>query len=457
MKKVIENFLKSKSLLAKDKVFVLAFSGGFDSMAMAFAFIELSKLYGFKIVLAHLNHNWRGEISRKEAEVCREFVQKYGVDFYTETLPDDIPHTETAAREERYRFFERAALKYKTDNIFTAHTKSDNIETVLQRIIKGTGIAGLCGINEERKLAAATVYRPILDCSRADVLAFCRENNLKPNNDNSNTDTKYLRNRIREKLLPDLKQNYDNNVENAIFRLLQNAKDEEELINELSENLLNAIYDEDDIRTKEFQKLSLPLKKRVVKKLLETNGFDYDQKRISDTLEFIEENTASKAGKTLSVGENRWLFVNNEVIELLDENSYNTTFAQAEINMNGETYLEEFGVAVKFTKWTGEAPKEFPKDTDSVIYADFSKIEQPLVLRPWVFGDKIVPFGKNSPIKLKKYFNNKGISKHDKSKVLLISSPKEVLWVINMGISNNIRVTNMPTHKVEFYIRSKHE
>ena len=138
MKRCIENFLKNKSLLDKNNIFVIAFSGGFDSMAMAYAFIELSRKYDFEIVLAHLNHNWRGEISKKEAEVCIEFAKKYGVDFYTETLSEDIPHTETVAREERYKFFERAADKYKTDKIFTAHTKSDNIETVLQRIIKGT-------------------------------------------------------------------------------------------------------------------------------------------------------------------------------------------------------------------------------------------------------------------------------------------------------------------------------
>ena len=199
------------------------------------------------------------------------------------------------------------------------------------------------------------------------------------------------------------------------------------------------------------------MKKRVIKELLETNNFDYDQKRINDVLEFIECSSTSKSGKTFSITQGQWLFTNHKITEIIDETQYNTIFAQEELVMDGETYLKEFNAVIKITKWEGDAPTEFPKETDNVIFADFSNIEFPLTIRPRLYGDKIIPFGKKSPIKLKKYLNNKKLSKHDKSKVLLISSPKEVLWVINLGISNSIKVNNMPTHKVEFFIRSKDE
>ena len=457
MEKIIKQFLEQKKLLNSNNIFVIGFSGGFDSMAMAYALINLAKIHRFKIVLAHLNHNWRAEKSLQEAENCKKFAQEKGVEFYTEILPDNIPHTETAAREERYKFFQRAAYKFNTDKIFTAHTQSDNIETVLQRIIKGTGVSGLCGIPDERFEKNIIIYRPILTCLRKDILAYCKKNKLTPNNDNSNNDTKYFRNKIREKLLPELKKNYDNNVEKAIARLIQNAKDTEEIAEEFLQKEFTNLYDENYILTKEFLKLSAPIKKYIIRKLFINNSIDYDKKRIEETILFAEDASRSKAGKTLSIGKELWLFVNNKVMDILDKTSYNTTFARTEINMNGETYLEEFNAVIKVTKWNGDAPKTFPKETDNVIFADFSDIKQPLTLRTRLFGDVIVPFGKNSPIKLKKYLNNKGLSKHEKSKVLLISSEKEVLWVINLGISNNIRVKNMPTHKVEFYIRSEHE
>ena len=453
MKKIVEKFLQKKNLLNPDEVFIVAFSGGFDSMALADILIDLSIEYQFKVVLAHLNHNWRGRKSKREEINCQKYAQANGVEFYTETLSKDLPHTETVAREERYAFLEHSAKKFNAKNIFTAHTKSDNIETVLQRIIKGTGLSGLQGIKESRQIENATVYRPLLNCTRTEILEYCKAHRLRPNNDNSNKDIAYFRNKIRCKLIPELKKNYDENIEKAIARLIDNAKDSEKLLQEFSRRELMKIYDEDTIITKEFLKLATPMKKRFVKELLEERELDYDQKRISIIIDFIENASTSKSGKTFSLTSGLWLFVSKRNLEVIDEEQYNSIFINAQINMEGETYLDEYECGVRITKWEGKAPTEFPPDNSDTIYVDLSNIEMPLTLRTHIPGDRIVPFGKNSPIKLKKYLNNKMVAKHEKSKVLLISSPKEVLWAINLGISNSVRVRTMPTHKVEFFRR----
>ena len=454
MEKIVKKFLQNKNISLKNEKIIVGFSGGHDSMALANILINLSNELGFYIILAHLNHNWRGYKSLKEEKNCQKFAKEKRIEFYSETLPKDIPHTETAAREERYAFFERVAKKYNSTIILTAHTKSDNIETVIQRIIKGTAISGLQGIKDTRDLTCAKVYRPLLECSREDILKYCKENKLKPNNDNSNKNTKYFRNRIRHKLLPELKTNYDANIENAICRLIQNATDEEKIINEYITKELTNIFEEDTILTKKFEKLSYPLKKRIIKeKILEENNFDYDQKRINDILEFIENASNSKAGKTFSLGTDVWLYTNWENIEIIDKTKYINIFTQTELNLEGETYIKELDATIKITKWEGEKPTIFPKSEDNIAYIDLTQIQMPLYIRTRIPGDKIVPFGKNSPIKLKKYLTNKNLSKHDKSKVLLISSSTEVLWVINLGISNNIKVNGMPTHTIEI-IRS---
>lgn len=456
MEKIVKKFLQKKNISLKNEKIIIGFSGGFDSMALANIIVNLSKELEFQVILAHLNHNWRGLKSLKEEKNCEKFAKEKGIEFYSETLPKDTPHTETVAREERYAFFERVAKKYNAQIILTAHTKSDNIETVFQRIIKGTAISGLQGIKDTRDLTCAKVYRPLLKCSREDILNYCKENKLNPNNDNSNKDTKYFRNRIRNKLLPELKKNYDANIENAIYRLIQNAIDEEKIINEFIRRELVNVFDEDTIITKEFLKLSSPIKKRIIKeKILEENNFDYDQKRINDILDFIENASDSKAGKTFSLGTDLWLYTNCKDIEIIDKTRYNTIFMQTELNMEGETYIKEFDATIKISKWEGEKPANFPESEANITYVDLSQIEAPLYFRTRIAGDKIVPFGKKSPIKLKKYLTNKNLSKHEKSKVLLISSSKEVLWVINLGISNNIRVNGMPTHKIEFIRRKE--
>ena len=143
MKNKIEQFLKSYNLTHKGAVIAVGFSGGYDSMALLDVLHKLSLLYDFKTLAAHLNHNWRGEESLMEMENCKDFCIKNGIDFYSETLDKNEKHTETRARELRYEFFNRVINKYNADALLTAHTKSDTAETLIYRLIKGTGINGL--------------------------------------------------------------------------------------------------------------------------------------------------------------------------------------------------------------------------------------------------------------------------------------------------------------------------
>lgn len=141
----VKNFIEKYNLSGR---FILAFSGGYDSMCL------LDVLYKLKtdVVAVHLNHNWRGKESMDEAENCENFAKSRGILYYSETLPDDVQKTETAAREARYDFFKRCAEKFNSQIVFTAHNFDDNAETVLYRIIRGTGTAGLQGIAEKREI-----------------------------------------------------------------------------------------------------------------------------------------------------------------------------------------------------------------------------------------------------------------------------------------------------------------
>ena len=447
---MVEKFLKENNFCESDTKFILAFSGGFDSMALAHIMFLLSKKYGFKFVLAHLNHNWRGEKALLEQKNCENFAKSLNLEIYIDKLDENLPHTETVAREMRYKFLFDLANKLNIKNIITAHTKSDNIETLLQRIVKGTSVSGLACINPVREENGITLLRPMLDISREEILNYCEQNSLSPNNDESNFDTKYERNRIRNDLLPYLK-NYNPNIEEVLNRLIIHAKENEEIIN----SFLEPIYEKVFNNIKEFSKLANPIKQRFLKKLLIENGLDYDYKKINELLTFIEENKNSKSGKTLSLTNDLWLFVSVNNIELLTQNDYNKISAEVMVNNEGFAYLKEFDATLKIQKYESNSKPEFPKETENFIYADLSNIQGDLFFRTRRNGDKIVPLGMTEQTSLKKYLNNKKCSKHEKSKLLLLATEKEVLWVCNLGISNNIRVKNLPTHKIEIiYKRS---
>ena len=291
--KVFE-FLKEYDLLAEKKVFIIGFSGGFDSMTMLDVLSNFSEKYGFKLVAVHLNHNWRGEESDAEEQNCLDFCLKKDIQFYSERLAEGVSKTETAAREARQKFYLNCAKKFNADALFLAHTKSDNTETIIYRMAKGTGVNGLCGIYEHSKLKNIEVYRPLMDCDRKEIEEYCTENNLSPNSDSSNADKKYKRNYIRHEIIPALSQ-INTDIDNAVKKLSEVAMSEQNIINEYIKLLKKDLYQDEKIITEKFSALSYDVQKRLIYELFINNELDYDNEKINRVHRFIFDNKNSKA------------------------------------------------------------------------------------------------------------------------------------------------------------------
>ncbi len=409
----VKNFIEKYNLSG---TFIVAFSGGYDSMCL------LDILYKLKTDIAaiHLNHNWRGEESLKEAKNCENFVKSRNIKYYSEILPDSVEKTETSAREARYDFFKRCAEMFNSNVVFTAHNFDDNAETVLYRIIKGTGTIGLQGISEHRGI----FYRPLLKTTRSEIEEYIKDNNLTPNIDSSNFNTKYKRNLIRNKIIPLLKE-INPNVTGAINSLSELAVDDNCLINSyLPENLLNAAPHE---------------QKRLIYKMLCDYNIEYDRKKIENIQKFIEENKISKSGKKFSLNENLWLFVNNSIVEIISSEEKNTS--QINIKHCGEY---KFGDFIFTIEPFGEEINSFPQDSEFKAFVNLSDID--FTLRHRKDGDKIQPLGISGTQKLKKYLNEKKIPTHKKDKLILLCKDNEVLWVAGVGLNDKIKVVNTPTH-----------
>lgn len=403
---MIKSFIEKYNLTG---TFIVAFSGGYDSMCL------LDMLYktGYKDIIAiHLNHNWRGAESLSEVSVCEEFANARGIRFYTETLNDNIPKTETAAREARYEFFKKCAKKFNSNVVFTAHNFDDNVETVLYRIIKGTGIVGLQGIAEHRDI----FYRPLLTTKREYIEKYCKDNNLSPNKDSSNENIKYKRNLIRKKIIPILKE-INPKVSDAINSLSELARENN------------------------------PDKQNIREMLIEHN-IDYDRKKIEQIYDFINNNKNSKSGKTLSIAKNLWLFVNNKTTQVITKSQKSAK--ELVINTCGDFEFEDFIFSIK--PYTDNVEK-FPSNSDFKAYINIQKID--FVLRHRKDGDKIHPLGCKGTQKIKKYLNEKKIPNHQKDKLVCLCQNSEVFWCAGIGINEKIKVIDKPTHIIE--LRGKNE
>ena len=426
IKETVKLFFVKYELLKPKNNIIVAFSGGYDSMCLLHIMMQIAKEYDLNLVAIHLNHGWRGRESDEEENVCKKFASQ--IKFYSEKLPENIPHTETAAREARYKFFENCAKKFKSEIILTAHNANDNAETIFYRLMKGTGVTGLEGIQEHRDI----YYRPLLGVYRKEIEKYCKINNLEPNQDSSNNDTKYMRNKIRKEILPAIKNNFPN-IEKNLNSLAISAK----AINKILQDNIKPL---ELYSTEKFSKLDTDIQSAIIHKFFRDENLDYDKKRIKDLLKFILENKNSKSGKTVSLTNNLWLFVSNKEIKKINDLNKNNNF-EIKINKEGKYKIGGFILEISKTK---KLPNKYPKDTDYTAYTELSEINY--TLRNRYDGDIIQPLGMKGSQKLKKYLNSKNIPKHERDKIPFLCKNNEILWAPGIGISDKIRVKTKPTH-----------
>ena len=198
-------------------------SGGPDSICLVDILncIKNEGNLNFEIIVAHINH-----LIREDADDDEEFVKKYcankGIIFESKKLDilsiakQNKTGTEETGREERYKFFDYVLKKYNANKISTAHTKCDNAETVLMNVIRGSGTKGLNGIRAKRN---EIFIKPLIEISRDEIETYCKEKNLNPRYDKTNDENIYTRNKIRNILIPLIKEEFNPNIIDTLFRL----------------------------------------------------------------------------------------------------------------------------------------------------------------------------------------------------------------------------------------------
>lgn len=223
----------------RDVHVLVAVSGGPDSVALLRALDALRQAENGpgRLIVAHYNHGWRGAESEADESGVRGLANKLGLEVETRQASGAAPRTEAAAREARLAFFSEAAGLRGARYVALAHTADDRVETVLHRIIRGSGLHGLAGIARVRRLGPATLIRPLLKARRSELVAYLDEIGQEYRTDSSNFDLRYTRNRLRGELLPLLAEKYNPRVVDALLRLSDQAYDLQEIVRPLVEAL----------------------------------------------------------------------------------------------------------------------------------------------------------------------------------------------------------------------------
>jgi tRNA(Ile)-lysidine synthase len=229
------HLLEKRFFKPRQKI-LIACSGGPDSVALFYLLKTLASEYRWRLALIHFNHKLRPRAAKTDERFVKSLARKFKVPFYggaggvkREARAQKIS-IEECARQMRYEFFLKIAKAKKIPTIALAHTQNDQAETVLMRVLQGTGLRGLQGIREKFKTAGASLIRPLLIFTKRELLRYLAEGGVRFRSDRSNNSSRFIRNRIRLKLIPLLQRNFNPRVVEALSRIPAIATEENELI-----------------------------------------------------------------------------------------------------------------------------------------------------------------------------------------------------------------------------------
>lgn len=422
----LTDFIKSNSLLTKDERFLLAVSGGFDSMFL------LNFLYDnkYNVTVAHCNFDLRGEESEGDEELIRNFcnerkieimVMKFNTLFYAVSNSLSV---QMAARNLRYSWFQNLCIEHGFTKIVTAHHKSDNAETMLINLVRGTGFKGLEGIHP----VAGNIVRPLLCLTRYELKQISNYYKFDFREDSSNTDDKYFRNNIRKNVIPEFyKLNHsfeDTMYQNAVVFSHTNKfvnyyldKIRKKIINKSNENLLINIP----------ELLKCPQPQFVLYSIVSEFGFNAAVcTEMFRSLEGI-------SGKSFYSATHIVLKDRNELIVQLIITQENPEYVVSA----KMTYLKTIHHQWLF-KISGNTTII---NNNEKVKVDFKKLKFPLTIRKWQIGDKIKPLGMKGTKKLSDIFIDKKLSKLQKNKTWVVESENNIVWVSGIVINDDYKLT----------------
>ncbi|MGR3179345.1 MAG: tRNA lysidine(34) synthetase TilS, partial [Candidatus Anammoxibacter sp.] len=467
LEKSVTSFIKSSDLITDKGSVIIAVSGGSDSVALTHVLCSIGRkeASGCKFYIAHLNHKLRGSESDEDSEYVKRLASQLNLPVFTKEV--DIAKVskelrlsiEEAARTERYAFLESCAIEVGATHVAVAHTADDNIETLLQRIIRGTGILGLRGIASERPISSKSsviLIRPFLLIWKSNILEYIEEKGLTYRTDSSNLQKKHLRNRIRLELLPLLEEKYNNQIKHVLTNLGAIFNENNKLIDELSSSLLkNATIEKEDKKyILDNQILSRSpeiVQQKVVHDVLSNLGVSLKHigyHQYNEILKFIgngKDNDVLHLSPRLKISrEDGKLFIQipheiqqqNKSTEIRGDEyqkEFVKKFGETELAVPGVTELPLVGFKIETKVIRNEKGflEKFKANKNMNEEAiDMAKVEFPLYVRLRRSGDSFWPIGASGTKKIKDFFIDIKVPKNERCQIPIVTSKQHPVWVV---------------------------
>lgn len=446
-----KQIIKQQHEFKKGDRILVGVSGGVDSLCLLDMLWKLSEEQEWTLFAAHLNHQFRGEESKEDALYVGRFCAERDIpcEVGEINVPQLILETQgnpqSVARDARYSFFRQVAGRRDTSKLALAHHANDQAETVLMRILRGTGIEGLAGIHRQREDIPFTIVRPLLSIYKEELEAYCLQEGIIPRLDSSNLKKSYHRNFIRLEVIPWLEERVNPSLQDSLNQLSDIAFFENDYIEEKAKDSLNQIIKSKEenkiiIKGKLFLDYHVALQRRMIKLI-----FNYLIKyhvnvgfvHINQVCEWIKEGRTSsqlelphgvRAGKEY-----------DDVIFTLESFNWMQGSSYSYIlKVPGRTYIKEINAWISVHIGDPQSAIPSSHNTETAVF-DFDEIVGELTLRSRCNGDRMSILGMDGSKKVKDILIDQKVPQRVRDKIPILSDDKGILWIPGVKRSNRAK------------------
>lgn len=431
MKDKVEQTIEKYHMFEGVKEIVVGLSGGADSVSLAFLLLQLSEKYGYALSALHFNHRLRGQESHRDEEFVRQFCLDLGIPLTVESAyvgeeaKKRKQSVEECGRDLRYEALYRLA-ESEHSRIATAHTLSDNAETVLFHLARGTALKGLCGIPPARD----RIIRPLIDCTRPEIEDYCKENRLEYVRDSSNNDLSYTRNRIRHHVIPQLAEINSAFLE-QIRRTVDSLTEDEQYLSAVSRKMEKQAQGRVDF----LSELPASIRRRILQNMLLEKGGSAEY----NTILRLEQIVLQKKGK-FSVSGDTFAVVEKNILMIQISTE---PFPYFEVPLReGEQKIHEYAtVTVQLLDTQNYKKNENIHKKLAFCIADYDKIIDKPFFRQRMMGDRLRDNSRGVSKTLKKWFNEKKYPVSYRDKALILADGAGVVAAEGMGTDERCQIT----------------
>jgi tRNA(Ile)-lysidine synthase len=453
--RVVDHTIRSFHMVQTGEAVLVAVSGGADSVALVYILLELSPAYSLRLAIAHLNHCLRGKESDRDEAFVAALAKQLELPFYSgrqDVFRYQKQHRlslEEAARQVRYRFYDSIAAKYGYRKIALGHHGDDNAELVLMNLLRGSGPLGLSGISPVRD---DRIIRPLIKLRHSEIMDYVAVRKLDYVTDSSNQDLNFHRNKIRARLIPQLKDGYNPKLIDSLNRLTAIVGTEEAWI----EDLIQPVY-ENTVVFKEKDKLGLSItelnqqpiavRRRLIRKAilsvkanLRRVAFAHIEAawQLAQTgatcgfLDLPDRIGIQRDGQILTV------FKKSLKPGCSDKASFpsQTPAYEYRLSAPGKILIEEAGLQIRFSEIPNAPLPDLDPAGHRIAFFDMDRIRFPLVIRNFRAGDRFSPLGLSGSQKLKKFFIDHKISRPERRKCPIVLSRQRIIWIVGHRLDN---------------------